>query len=87
MIAQEVAGGTLLIDPTGATVQETATGLLVEIPVQFRHPSGTSVGYVYIGTEPIDVVVREAHTWVRTRALGAHFQEDASQIDEGRTVS
>jgi len=75
MMEFEVGGGQVVCDPEGATVHHGATGLIVEVPIQYRRPDGQiDVGSIYIGTEPVEVLVREAHRWGRLRAQSAQVE-------------
>lgn len=80
MIEIEVEGGRLIIDPAGGVVHSLGASLMVEIPVQFRHSTGIEVGSVWVGTEPLDLIVREAHIWHRNRALPAHRRTGSAEV-------
>lgn len=81
MIRKKVEGGELVIDPAGASVIETKHAIVVEVPVQYRRKDGViDVGSVYIGTEPLSVVEREAHIWAAGRARSAHFEANVPSL-------
>lgn len=71
MMTFDVEGGKLVIDPSGATVVQMSHSIVVEVPVQLRGDGIIHIGNVYLGTEPLDVAVREAHRWARIRARTA----------------
>lgn len=87
MMTFEVGGGQVVCDPEGASVHEMATGLVVEVPVQYRRPDGRiDVGSVYIGTEPVEVLVREAHRWGRVRAQSAQIEAKRLRLLDGQAT-
>jgi hypothetical protein len=78
MIVEEMGGGRLVVDPEAAWIHYIKGEIMVEIPIQFVRPDGLiDAGSVYLGTEPVDVAVREAHRWAENRALVAQFGSDS----------
>lgn len=80
MITHNLPEGTLVIDPSGGVIVEVNGTMIVEVPVQYRAKDGTiEVGNVYVGTEPMATLVREAHRWARLRAQSAHNRGNSGE--------
>ena len=88
MIRIDVAGGVLVIDPSGASVMETGRSIVVNVPVQLRRDDGVvEVGSVYVGTEPVEVVVREARRWAAGCAQSARSEGNVPENGDGYLTS
>lgn len=68
MRTEQLSRGKVVIDVEGAVVHEGESYLVVEIPVQYRYGSKVEVGSVYLGSEAVSVLVREARRWGDDRA-------------------
>lgn len=80
MITFTLGSGEVVCDPEGASVYDVGGTLVVDVPIQYRRPDGQiDVGSVYIGTEPMELLVREARRWGEQRAHNAHSDPNVGQ--------